>query len=73
MKKYDIKLNDYCISLIVNSIDENIKRTEKTLDDIKRYAEDQETDPFDKVDQYFIEKLSRKIIELKDIKNYLLG
>jgi len=74
MKKYDIKLNDYQLSLIVNSIDVSIKQSEKTLDDIKRYAMDQEIWPFDKAeDQYFLEKLSNKIIELKDIKNYLQG
>ena len=73
MKKYDIRLNDYQLSSIISSIDVSIRQFEKTLDDIKRCAVDQETGPLDKADQFFIEKLSRKIIELKDIKNYLLG
>lgn len=73
MKKYDIKLNDYQLSLIINSIGISIDQLEARIKDIKRYVFDQQGGVFGEGDQYFIEKLSHKIIELKDIRDYLLG
>lgn len=59
--------------MIISSINVNIKQFEKTLKDIQRYVVDQDGGVFSEADQYFIEKLSHKIIELKDIRDYLLG
>ena len=60
MKKYNIELNDYQLSLIISSISVNIKQFEKTLKDIQRYVVDQDGGVFSEADQYFIEKLSHK-------------
>lgn len=73
MKKYDIKLNAYQLSVIIDSIGSNIDQLEARIKDIKRYVFDQQGCVFGEGDQYFIEKLSHKIIELKDIMDYLLG